>query len=147
MKFFISPCLDAKCERYSLSSLPRKPTLILLYRHGNSVDGLMRPRVVLCASGRERLSGILGVSAERASQFQDSFLQAYKGVQAFIQKTIQQCHQQGLCSLVPLQLATVINQGKEAPLTWIRRIRSEYAPPPQHRLNKRQLRFWHAEAA
>uniref|UniRef100_A0A674PHG9 DNA-directed DNA polymerase n=1 Tax=Takifugu rubripes TaxID=31033 RepID=A0A674PHG9_TAKRU len=59
------------------------------------VDSLMWLSVVLCASGRERLSGILGVSAEQASQFQDSFLQAYKDVQAFVQKTIQQCRQQG----------------------------------------------------
>eukprot|EP00066_Takifugu_rubripes_P028942 XP_011618208.1 PREDICTED: DNA polymerase nu isoform X2 [Takifugu rubripes] len=50
---------------------------------------------VVYGAGRERLSGILGVSAEQASQFQDSFLQAYKDVQAFVQKTIQQCRQQG----------------------------------------------------
>uniref|UniRef100_H3D8M0 DNA-directed DNA polymerase n=1 Tax=Tetraodon nigroviridis TaxID=99883 RepID=H3D8M0_TETNG len=50
---------------------------------------------VVYGAGRERLSGILGVSAKQASQFQDSFLRAYKDVQAFIQKTIQQCHQQG----------------------------------------------------
>lgn len=56
--------------------------------------------VTLCCptSGRERLSGILGVSAEQAGQFMDSFLQTYKEVPAFIQKTIQQCHQQGLCA-------------------------------------------------
>uniref|UniRef100_A0A667YS45 Polymerase (DNA directed) nu n=1 Tax=Myripristis murdjan TaxID=586833 RepID=A0A667YS45_9TELE len=47
---------------------------------------------VVYGAGRERLSGILGVSAEQASQFQDSFLQTYKEVQTFIQSTIQQCH-------------------------------------------------------
>ncbi|XP_056628492.1 DNA polymerase nu-like isoform X2 [Triplophysa dalaica] len=46
-------------------------------------------------AGRERLSGILGVSAEEASRFQDSFLQTYREVQAFIQHTIQHCHKQG----------------------------------------------------
>ncbi|KAM4611595.1 DNA polymerase nu [Polymixia lowei] len=50
---------------------------------------------VVYGAGRERLSGILGVSAEQASQFQDSFLQTYGEVQAFIQRTIQQCHKQG----------------------------------------------------
>ncbi|XP_067117220.1 DNA polymerase nu [Osmerus mordax] len=50
---------------------------------------------VVYGAGRERLSGILGVSAEQASLFQDSFLQTYKEVQAFIQRTIQQCHKQG----------------------------------------------------
>nr|XP_033507615.1 DNA polymerase nu [Epinephelus lanceolatus] len=50
---------------------------------------------VVYGAGRERLSGILGVSAEQASRFQDSFLQTYKEVQAFIQRTIQQCHKQG----------------------------------------------------
>ncbi|XP_029931586.1 DNA polymerase nu [Myripristis murdjan] len=50
---------------------------------------------VVYGAGRERLSGILGVSAEQASQFQDSFLQTYKEVQTFIQSTIQQCHKQG----------------------------------------------------
>ncbi|KAM6949550.1 LOW QUALITY PROTEIN: DNA polymerase nu [Aplochiton taeniatus] len=50
---------------------------------------------VVYGAGRERLSGILGVSAEQASQFQDSFLQTYKEVQAFIQRTIQQCHKRG----------------------------------------------------
>lgn len=53
----------------------------------------------ICVAGRERLSGILGVSTEQASQFQDSFLQTYKEVQAFIQRTIQQCHKQGRCAL------------------------------------------------
>lgn len=52
---------------------------------------------MLFPKGRERLSGILGVSAEQASRFQDSFLQTYREVQAFIQKTVQQCHKQGLC--------------------------------------------------
>ena len=46
-------------------------------------------------SGRERLSGILGVSSEQASRFQDSFLQTYREVQTFIQTTVQQCHRQG----------------------------------------------------
>ncbi|XP_060887992.1 DNA polymerase nu [Labrus mixtus] len=50
---------------------------------------------VVYGAGRERLSGILGVSAEQASRFQDSFLQTYREVQAFIQKTIQQCHKRG----------------------------------------------------
>uniref|UniRef100_A0A8C2X349 Polymerase (DNA directed) nu n=1 Tax=Cyclopterus lumpus TaxID=8103 RepID=A0A8C2X349_CYCLU len=50
---------------------------------------------VVYGAGRERLSGILGVSAEQASRVQDSFLQTYKEVQAFIQRTIQQCHKQG----------------------------------------------------
>ncbi|XP_056299250.1 DNA polymerase nu [Pseudoliparis swirei] len=50
---------------------------------------------VVYGAGRERLSGILGVSAEQASRFQDSFLQTYKEVQTFIQRTIQQCHKQG----------------------------------------------------
>ncbi|XP_026149003.1 DNA polymerase nu isoform X1 [Mastacembelus armatus] len=50
---------------------------------------------VVYGAGRERLSGILGVSAEQASQFQDSFLQTYRDVQAFIQRIIQQCHKQG----------------------------------------------------
>ncbi|XP_046895339.1 DNA polymerase nu [Hypomesus transpacificus] len=50
---------------------------------------------VVYGAGRERLSGILGVSAEQASLFQDSFLQTYKEVQVFIQRTIQQCHKQG----------------------------------------------------
>ncbi|XP_048092747.1 DNA polymerase nu isoform X1 [Alosa alosa] len=50
---------------------------------------------VVYGAGRERLSGILGVSAEQASRFQDSFLQTYREVQTFIQKTIQQCHSQG----------------------------------------------------
>ncbi|XP_041842355.1 DNA polymerase nu isoform X3 [Melanotaenia boesemani] len=45
--------------------------------------------------GRERLSGILGVSADQASQFQDTFLQTYIEVHAFIQRTIQQSHKQG----------------------------------------------------
>ncbi|XP_062373188.1 DNA polymerase nu [Sardina pilchardus] len=50
---------------------------------------------VVYGAGRERLSGILGVSAEQASRFQDSFLQTYREVQTFIQKTTQQCHSQG----------------------------------------------------
>ncbi|XP_018560666.1 DNA polymerase nu isoform X2 [Lates calcarifer] len=50
---------------------------------------------VVYGAGRERLSGILGVSADQARQFQDSFLQTYKEVQVFIQRTIQLCHKQG----------------------------------------------------
>uniref|UniRef100_UPI003AAD1DF5 DNA polymerase nu n=1 Tax=Centroberyx gerrardi TaxID=166262 RepID=UPI003AAD1DF5 len=50
---------------------------------------------VVYGAGRERLSGILGVSAEQASCFQDSFRQTYREVQAFIHRTIQQCHKQG----------------------------------------------------
>ncbi|GLD74996.1 DNA polymerase nu isoform X7 [Lates japonicus] len=40
-------------------------------------------------------AGILGVSANQARQFQDSFLQTYKEVQVFIQRTIELCHKQG----------------------------------------------------
>lgn len=54
---------------------------------------------MLLLAGCKRLSGILGVSAEQASQFQDSFLQTYREVQAFIQRTILQCHKQGLCTV------------------------------------------------
>ncbi|XP_068612187.1 DNA polymerase nu [Brachionichthys hirsutus] len=50
---------------------------------------------VVYGAGRERLSGILGVSAEQAGRFQDGFLQTYKEVQAFVQRTIQRCHKQG----------------------------------------------------
>ncbi|XP_059211206.1 DNA polymerase nu [Centropristis striata] len=50
---------------------------------------------VVYGAGRERLSGILGVSAEQASRFQDRFLQTYREVQTFIQRTVQQCHKQG----------------------------------------------------
>ncbi|XP_043953672.1 DNA polymerase nu-like isoform X2 [Gambusia affinis] len=50
---------------------------------------------VVYGAGRERLSGILGVNVEQASRFQDSFLQTYREVQAFIQRTIQQSHKQG----------------------------------------------------
>lgn len=53
----------------------------------------------LCVAGRERLSEILGMSTEQASQFQDSFLQKYKELHAFIKRTIQLCHEQGLCVL------------------------------------------------
>ncbi|CAB1421450.1 unnamed protein product [Pleuronectes platessa] len=53
---------------------------------------------VVYGAGRERLSGILGVSAQQASQFQDSFLQTYRDVQAFIQRTIQLCHKQASSS-------------------------------------------------
>ncbi|XP_056318778.1 DNA polymerase nu [Danio aesculapii] len=50
---------------------------------------------VVYGAGRERLSGILGVSAEEASRFQDSFLQTYREVPAFIQHTIQHCQSHG----------------------------------------------------
>ncbi|KAL0970169.1 hypothetical protein UPYG_G00238310 [Umbra pygmaea] len=50
---------------------------------------------VVYGAGRERLSGILGVSAEQAGHFQDSFLHCYREVQTFIHSTIQQCHKQG----------------------------------------------------
>ncbi|XP_067300083.1 DNA polymerase nu-like isoform X2 [Pseudorasbora parva] len=50
---------------------------------------------VIYGAGRERLSGILGVSAEEASRFQDSFLQMYREVPGFIQHTIQHCHEHG----------------------------------------------------
>ncbi|KAM9836578.1 DNA polymerase nu [Aulostomus maculatus] len=50
---------------------------------------------VVYGAGRERLSGILGMNVEQASRFQDSFLQTYREVPAFIQRTIQQCHRQG----------------------------------------------------
>ncbi|KAM6909450.1 DNA polymerase nu [Xenentodon cancila] len=50
---------------------------------------------VVYGAGRERLSGILGVSAEQARRFQDSFLQTYRAIQTFIQRTIQQSHKQG----------------------------------------------------
>uniref|UniRef100_A0AAQ5Z1Z5 DNA-directed DNA polymerase family A palm domain-containing protein n=1 Tax=Amphiprion ocellaris TaxID=80972 RepID=A0AAQ5Z1Z5_AMPOC len=50
---------------------------------------------VVYGAGRERLSGILGVSSEQASRFQDSFLKTYRDVQAFIQRTIQRSHKQG----------------------------------------------------
>ncbi|XP_042183091.1 DNA polymerase nu-like [Oncorhynchus tshawytscha] len=50
---------------------------------------------VVYGAGRERLSGILGVSAEQASHFQDSFLHTYREVQTFIHTTIQQCHKRG----------------------------------------------------
>ncbi|XP_061566157.1 DNA polymerase nu [Cololabis saira] len=50
---------------------------------------------VVYGAGRERLSGILGVSAEQASRFQDTFLQTYRAIQTFIQRTIQQSHKRG----------------------------------------------------
>ncbi|KAK3567699.1 hypothetical protein QTP86_021632 [Hemibagrus guttatus] len=50
---------------------------------------------VVYGAGKERLSGILGVNAEEASRFQDTFLQKYKEVQAFIQSTVQHCHKYG----------------------------------------------------
>ncbi|XP_076829841.1 DNA polymerase nu isoform X2 [Brachyhypopomus gauderio] len=50
---------------------------------------------VIYGAGRERLAGILGLSAQQASQFQDSFLQTYRGVQDFIQRTVQHCHKHG----------------------------------------------------
>lgn len=56
----------------------------------------------LPSAGKERLSAILGVSAEEASRFQDSFLQKYKEVPAFIQCTVQHCHKYGACLCVVL---------------------------------------------
>ncbi|XP_065104594.1 DNA polymerase nu [Paramisgurnus dabryanus] len=50
---------------------------------------------VIYGAGRERLSGILGVNAEEASRFLDTFLQTYREVQAFVQHTIQFCHKHG----------------------------------------------------
>ncbi|XP_058250136.1 DNA polymerase nu [Hemibagrus wyckioides] len=50
---------------------------------------------VVYGAGKERLSVILGVSAEEASHFQDTLLQKYKEVQAFIQCTVQHCHKYG----------------------------------------------------
>uniref|UniRef100_W5M2M0 DNA-directed DNA polymerase n=1 Tax=Lepisosteus oculatus TaxID=7918 RepID=W5M2M0_LEPOC len=50
---------------------------------------------VVYGAGKERLSEILGLTAEQAGQFVDSFLQKYKQVRAFTQKTIQQCQDQG----------------------------------------------------
>ncbi|XP_072113537.1 DNA polymerase nu [Mobula birostris] len=46
-------------------------------------------------AGKDRLSECLGVSAIQAGQFIESFLQKYKEVRTFTQRTIQQCHQQG----------------------------------------------------
>ncbi|XP_073716027.1 DNA polymerase nu isoform X1 [Misgurnus anguillicaudatus] len=50
---------------------------------------------VIYGAGKERLSGILGVNAEEASRFQDTFIQTYREVQAFVQHTIQFCHKNG----------------------------------------------------
>ncbi|KAM8881840.1 DNA polymerase nu isoform 1-T5 [Synchiropus picturatus] len=50
---------------------------------------------VVYGAGRERLAGILGVSAEEARRFQETFLQTYKEVPAFIRRTVQQCHEKG----------------------------------------------------
>ncbi|XP_037399622.1 DNA polymerase nu [Pygocentrus nattereri] len=50
---------------------------------------------VVYGAGKKRLSGILRVSLEEASHFQDSFLQTYKEVQNFIQHTVQHCHKYG----------------------------------------------------
>ncbi|GCC21680.1 hypothetical protein chiPu_0020155 [Chiloscyllium punctatum] len=50
---------------------------------------------VVYGAGCERLSECLGISAGQASQFIESFLQKYKEVRTFTQRTIQQCHQQG----------------------------------------------------
>uniref|UniRef100_A0A4W4EJ68 DNA-directed DNA polymerase family A palm domain-containing protein n=1 Tax=Electrophorus electricus TaxID=8005 RepID=A0A4W4EJ68_ELEEL len=55
---------------------------------------------VIYGAGKARLSGILGVSAEEASRFQDSFLQTYREVQGFIQHTVQHCHKYGVCSIM-----------------------------------------------
>lgn len=53
--------------------------------------------VCVHSAGKERLSSILGVSAEEASRVQDNFLQKYKEVQTFIQYTVQHCHKYGAC--------------------------------------------------
>ncbi|XP_048827248.1 DNA polymerase nu-like [Brienomyrus brachyistius] len=50
---------------------------------------------VVYGAGRGRLSRILGLSAEQAALFMDSFSQTYKEVQRFIQRTVQQCQSQG----------------------------------------------------
>ncbi|XP_048451265.1 DNA polymerase nu [Rhincodon typus] len=50
---------------------------------------------VVYGAGRERLSECLGISAGQASQFIESFLQKYKEVRTFTQRTIQHCQQQG----------------------------------------------------
>ncbi|MBN3296995.1 DPOLN polymerase, partial [Amia calva] len=50
---------------------------------------------VVYGAGKERLSEILGLTAEQASQFVESFLQKYKEVRTFTQKTIQQCQKHG----------------------------------------------------
>ncbi|KAI4884978.1 hypothetical protein NFI96_020253 [Prochilodus magdalenae] len=50
---------------------------------------------VVYGAGKERLSSILGVSAQEASNFQDSFLQTFREVQTFIQRTVQHCHKYG----------------------------------------------------
>ncbi|XP_023681239.2 DNA polymerase nu isoform X2 [Paramormyrops kingsleyae] len=50
---------------------------------------------VVYGAGRGRLSRILGLSAEQAALFMDSFSQAYREVQRFIQRTVQQCQSQG----------------------------------------------------
>ncbi|XP_069026033.1 DNA polymerase nu [Embiotoca jacksoni] len=63
-----------------------------------SVDREHAKRIVysvVYGAGRERLSGILGVSAQQASRFQDGFLHTYRDVQAFVQRTIQQSHKRG----------------------------------------------------
>ncbi|XP_069798363.1 DNA polymerase nu isoform X2 [Narcine bancroftii] len=46
-------------------------------------------------AGKDRLSEFLRVSTSQASQFIESFLQKYKEVRTFTQRTIQQCHQRG----------------------------------------------------
>ncbi|KAL7875743.1 hypothetical protein AOLI_G00107060 [Acnodon oligacanthus] len=50
---------------------------------------------VVYGAGKKRLSSILRVSAEEASHFQDRFLQTYKEVENFIQRTVQHCHKHG----------------------------------------------------
>ncbi|XP_055486534.1 DNA polymerase nu [Leucoraja erinacea] len=46
-------------------------------------------------AGKDRLSECLHVSTSQAGQFIESFLQKYKEVRTFTQRTIQQCHQRG----------------------------------------------------
>ncbi|XP_067885309.1 DNA polymerase nu isoform X4 [Heterodontus francisci] len=63
---------------------------------------------VVYGAGRERLSECLGVSAGQASQFIESFLQKYKEVRTFTQRTIQLCHQQGsaadICKMAMIKI-------------------------------------------
>eukprot|EP00062_Callorhinchus_milii_P015000 gi/632964793/ref/XP_007898570.1/ PREDICTED: DNA polymerase nu-like [Callorhinchus milii] len=50
---------------------------------------------VVYGAGKGRLSEWLGIPANQASQFSENFLQKYKGLRTFTQKTIQQCQMQG----------------------------------------------------
>ncbi|KAI3375733.1 hypothetical protein L3Q82_004031 [Scortum barcoo] len=118
--FFIGRCLltSARWSCVSWLTFPLTPELLRIFTHpqadvftmlASQWKGVSEAEVtsedrehakrivysVVYGAGRERLSGILGVSAEQASRFQDSFLQTYREVQAFIQRTVQQCHKQG----------------------------------------------------